>query len=764
LSAILDCKPEFANNMREYIAVVEDFERNHQQKLEDFKKALHALKISPKYQAASIRNRIFDENDLRAEYIDGGKAFAFTKTGEITNGDRLKQVIANAIDAIAPAVKYSLNPEEFWQERDDLAFIVQPQIRDLLRQEMGFPAELIEVKTRHQIWYEDRAVYDTLSNNTSGFFTPKNGKTVIVADAFIKRPELAVFTAYHELGHRGIELQGRELWNEWLEKARQNPTVRAIADHAQVHYASKGNILSDIAATEEALVEVFAAYKTQNWDYLAQRHNVAISQEFRQPQGTAEKLWHAAKNRIGQIFGRQPETVSDAAVFAMLGKLEQSLYQFPEWKQKLEKTVRVGQHNPFAVAKQPSLSGSLRVNPTALTNRYRSGGLRFDLNTQDNSDFVNAVDDIAKTGKTKGTFFHLGTTPDAWKLVGIDDRPVDIYSDCMIKSMSEYLNLPPQYYRDGTEKGRHNLSPETLKQIPAQLNNPVAIFKSADTSTNPNGYIVLTELIEHDRKTGEEKPVIAALHLREVKSKSLEIIDIKSVYGRWDWQIEKAVEHLDKQGNKVSDLLYWHTTKGHQLANSFGLRLPTWLSSLDDLSNRNVKTEQDLLQYQKDKEMKKIEERYYAKFPNATHPETFTQLAKEQGKTDEEIKNALTDIFDEHFRGEQWEDKFGKSFVLDIPTNLDWEDKETTFVPVIMPLEKVKSEMRFTLSDDLSSDLSRYLPDDKETGGLDNLEYAINAYEHYRQKTADFFGIEQSQVAEFLGYTEPKELLEQARQ
>ncbi|MBR1819579.1 MAG: hypothetical protein IJ780_05580, partial [Neisseriaceae bacterium] len=39
LSAILDCKPEFANNMREYIAVVEDFERNHQQKLEDFKKA-----------------------------------------------------------------------------------------------------------------------------------------------------------------------------------------------------------------------------------------------------------------------------------------------------------------------------------------------------------------------------------------------------------------------------------------------------------------------------------------------------------------------------------------------------------------------------------------------------------------------------------------------------------------------------------------------------------------------------------------------------
>ncbi|MBR0128305.1 MAG: hypothetical protein IJM09_00655, partial [Neisseriaceae bacterium] len=172
LSAILDCKPEFANNLREYMAVVEDFERNHQQKLEDFKKALHDLKISPKYQAATIRNRIFDENDLRKEYIDGGKAFAFTKTGEITNGDRLKQVIANAIETIAPAVKYSMSQTEFWQERDDKAFIKQSQIRDLLRSQMSFPAEMVEVKTLHQIWNDDRDMHDTISKSTAGFFMP----------------------------------------------------------------------------------------------------------------------------------------------------------------------------------------------------------------------------------------------------------------------------------------------------------------------------------------------------------------------------------------------------------------------------------------------------------------------------------------------------------------------------------------------------------------------------------------------------------------
>ncbi|MBP5790228.1 MAG: hypothetical protein J6W29_08360, partial [Neisseriaceae bacterium] len=383
LSAILDCKPEFANNLREYIAVVEDFERNHQQQEEAHKKAADALRISPAYQEMNDKRKNWARIDLYSEYIDGGEKFARAKTGEITNAERLKNAMHNAIDAIAPAVKYSLSQTEFWQERDDKAFIKQSQIRDLLRSQMSFPAEMVEVKTLHQIWNDDRDMHDTISKSTAGFFTPKNGKTVVIADAFIDNPELAVFTAYHELGHRGIELQGRELWNEWLEKAHQNPTVRAIADHAQVHYAAKGNILSDIAATEEALVEVFAAYKTQNWDYLAQRHKVEIPQEFRQPQGTAEKLWQSAKNKIGQIFGRQSETVSDAAVFAMLGKLEQSLYQFPEWKQKLEKTVRVGQHNPFVVAKQPIISGSPRVNPTALTNRYRSGGLRFDLNEQE---------------------------------------------------------------------------------------------------------------------------------------------------------------------------------------------------------------------------------------------------------------------------------------------------------------------------------------------------------------------------------------------
>ncbi|MBR1819846.1 MAG: hypothetical protein IJ780_06945 [Neisseriaceae bacterium] len=542
--------------------------------------------------------------------------------------------------------------------------------------------------------------------------------------------------------------------------------------------------------------------------------------------------------------------------------------------------------------------------------------------TQDNSEFAKAVDDIVNGKKPNGEFIRLGTTPEVWQLIGIPKVKVSIQDDRIQKIMGEYLNL-----QNHSHSHIHNLTPEMLKQLPEQLNEPIAILQSAPTSSNPDGYLVLTELWETNKDTGEQKPVVAALNLvRNRQTNEIRIVNVTTAFGRDEYQIERDINN--------GLLKYWDKNKGQNFLNTTSLQLLADVTSSSDLVKLNIKTNEDLMQYRKDKQMEKIEERYYAntpkdamsykdfvalweekntgekivedalkfmhrqqsletwqnsfefensiniyselhqhrlllteqteikvvapfewnkdladerfnravlglrlgleneqfhqeverfvanyekqkqeiaeffgieqsqvaeflgyeepkelleqarqiisqnnptvlhdmnglpekeknmqnieqryyaKFPNATRSEKFAELAKEQGKTDEEIKNALTDIFGEHFQGEQWEDKFGNSFVLDIPTNLDWEDEEATFVPVIMPLEKVKSEMRFTLSDDLSSDLSRYLPDDKETGGLDNLEYAINAYEHYRQKTADFFGIEQSQVADFLG-------------
>ncbi|MBQ9619167.1 MAG: hypothetical protein IJR44_01615, partial [Neisseriaceae bacterium] len=125
------------------------------------------------------------------------------------------------------------------------------------------------------------------------------------------------------------------MWDEWLQEAQKNPTVKAITDSTQRIYANKGHSLDDIQATEEAMVEIFAAYKTGQWEFLSERHQVEISNEFKKPQGTVARLWNSAKEKIGKIFNRQPESLPDSAVFAMLGKLDQSLYQFPERMQYL---------------------------------------------------------------------------------------------------------------------------------------------------------------------------------------------------------------------------------------------------------------------------------------------------------------------------------------------------------------------------------------------------------------------------------------------
>ncbi|MBQ9619696.1 MAG: hypothetical protein IJR44_04305, partial [Neisseriaceae bacterium] len=612
--------------------------------------------------------------------------------------------------------------------------------------------------------------------------------------AFIGREDTATFTAWHELGHRGINIQGRELWNDWLKEARRNDTVKQIADHTQQVYAKQGINLSDLQATEEAMVDIFAAYKTQQWDKLEHRHQLKIHDEFKKPLGTAARLWNSAKEKIGKIFNRQPEKVSDEQIFAMLGKLEQSIYQ------------------------QPEMAVSQRLEMGEKFTSY------FDLNTQPESDFAKAVDDIVKTGKAETIWLNLGTTPDSWQLVGLPNVSVDIHADNMVKAMSEYLDLPQQYYPNGKEKGTHNISPETLKQIPEQLNNPVAIFKSAPNSSNPNGYVVLTELIEADKHTGIEKPIIAALNLKQTKN-SLEVLNITSIHGRWRNQIESAIERFDKESNAyVSDLKYWDKEKGHQLANSFELQLPSWLDLPDDLSSRNIKTNKDLMQYRKEKqmennikfdvlgqpenpaiaeqgdfllpseresrqpeeiaqlekEMQKIEEVYYAKFPNAMHPEKFAELTKAQGIAEQDVKNTMENVFGEHFYGEQWDKRFGNSFVVEFPENLNWQDENAVKHNVIMPFDKVHTEISYTLSQDLVEDLSAAIDDYQESirnnrqaetvaERLNTIQNSVEAFEQYRQKTADFFGISIADVQKhfeykFVQYKDGDELLENAKQ
>lgn len=199
------------------------------------------------------------------------------------------------------------------------------------------------------------------------------------------------------------------------------------------------------------------------------------------------------------------------------------------------------------------------------------------LNEKGHSPFQKAIDDVL-AGNTPAGYISMGNTPASLKIVGIPDAKFSIGGATIEKVMAQYLGLPR-----GQHTNIHNLTPDSLRQLPKQINDPIAIFKSGGQATK-SGFIVLTELIENDIDTGKDKPVIAALHVKQNK-KGIDIVNIASVYGRSDGQLRKAFE---------DDLLYLDKEKGRQFLNTFKLQLPQDFTSDANLSRLNIKTNDDL--------------------------------------------------------------------------------------------------------------------------------------------------------------------------
>ncbi|HEZ3577551.1 TPA: PLxRFG domain-containing protein [Neisseria meningitidis] len=194
--------------------------------------------------------------------------------------------------------------------------------------------------------------------------------------------------------------------------------------------------------------------------------------------------------------------------------------------------------------------------------------IRFSLDESPDSAFARAVDDVTG-GKVPAGFISLSTTPDVWKLVGLPDGKVRISGGVIDKAMN----------------GKHAVTAEALKDLPRHLNSPIAVFKSSASSSNPDGYVVLTELVE--REKGKDKPIIAALNLGRAKN-GLELLDISSVYGRNNGQLTRAFNQ---------DLLYLDKAKGRHFLTTRPLQLHWDITSDADLVGRNIKTDSDLAQY-----------------------------------------------------------------------------------------------------------------------------------------------------------------------
>lgn len=138
--------------------------------------------------------------------------------------------------------------------------------------------------------------------------------------------------------------------------------------------------------------------------------------------------------------------------------------------------------------------------------------VRLSLNESANSDFAKAVEDVfgSTNTKVKAESIYLGTTPKALTESGLDDLPMFMNKQKLVKIKHEHPEM----------------TADLLKQIPQQINNPVAVFKNTKEGSPNNSYVVLTEL-----QGTNGNPVISAIHANKTE-RGLEFHRIASVYGR----------------------------------------------------------------------------------------------------------------------------------------------------------------------------------------------------------------------------------------
>ena len=138
--------------------------------------------------------------------------------------------------------------------------------------------------------------------------------------------------------------------------------------------------------------------------------------------------------------------------------------------------------------------------------------IRLSLNESANSDFAKAVEDVfgSTNTKVKAESIYLGTTPKALIESGLDYLPMFMNKQKLVKIKHEHPEM----------------TADLLKQIPQQINNPVAVFKNTKEGAPNNSYVVLTEL-----QGTNGNPVISAIHANKTE-RGLEFHRIASVYGR----------------------------------------------------------------------------------------------------------------------------------------------------------------------------------------------------------------------------------------
>ncbi|THA07975.1 hypothetical protein, partial [Rodentibacter pneumotropicus] len=433
------------------------------------------------------------------------------------------------------------NVQQSTQQRNDQIQQDQQTLSRLLGEET---ASHIQVVDRNTEIPSGKDVKKLVAKGVEGWFEISTQKLYLIsdnitADETLSRDERLAWVAWHELAHAGVRVKYGDVLTRILAGASGNTVVKVIARKIQ---QDRGDISYPVAV-EEALVEIYAAFETGNWAALENRYKTKIHESYKQGKNSvADHLTQIANyiRKLMNLIFRNPkftEKMTTADVFNTLAGIKEGINTLADSQQ--EKSIQ--------------------------------DDVRYSLNENSDSDFAKAVDDFIDGNEVK-TSISMGTTPTVLKMIGLPDVEVKIQRKTLGKVM----------------RGKHAIEPEILKQLPKQLNDPVGVFQSSPHSSNPDGYVVLTELTEFNEENNRDEPVIVALHLDQTGE--VQLIEVASAYGK-NHQGLQNILNKDK-------VYYWNKAKGSQLANVHWLQLPLKLRSEANLSANNIKTETDLSQYQ----------------------------------------------------------------------------------------------------------------------------------------------------------------------
>lgn len=157
-----------------------------------------------------------------------------------------------------------------------------------------------------------------------GWYDPKSKRITLIADN-LPNARAAQFAAWHELGHRKIDVAGWQQWQAVLEQARLNPTIRQLAQTINRQRKAAGEAINIDTATEEAAVELYSAMKNSDYAALEDKYKVNVPLAMRGGlAGYFARFAQRLQAVLAKAFGIRQAEFGDGEVFELLREIDRA--------------------------------------------------------------------------------------------------------------------------------------------------------------------------------------------------------------------------------------------------------------------------------------------------------------------------------------------------------------------------------------------------------------------------------------------------------